>query len=341
MLRLIDWTLLWLPVCGAAVRVICQPLFGSPRLWAVFLSLAVVAGPARPLTVAFEPYVGEAGPPPSDVRPQTVSLRVEDRQAHDTGWVQAGKWNVVTGNNPSSVVAGTPTNPTTSTQTFTFTARDPDGAADVSHIYFQFAATANDSLNGCVGFYDLTANAFYLFSDTLSAVGPLIPGTSTLRNTQCVLEGSTSSLASSSGTDVTFQVGVTLLGSYARPQTVFLWVEDREAHETGWVQTGKWNIVTGNNPSSVVAGTPTNPTTSTQTFTFTARDPDGAADISRIYFQFAATANDSLNGCVGFYDLTANAFYLYSDGLSALGPLIPGTSTLRNTVSVRGNHLFQ
>src|SRR5204862_291600 len=114
--------------------------------------------------------------------------------------------------------------------------------------------------------------------------GPLTPGTSgTLANSQCVVYGSTSSLVSAAGTDVVLNLGLGLQSGYATSKNVYLWVKDNENHDTGWVQTSTWNI-SASSPPFVVSGTPSSSTALSQTFTLTARDPDGYTDINVVYF---------------------------------------------------------
>jgi hypothetical protein len=238
-----------------------------------------------------------------------------------------------------SVVSGTPTTTSSTTQTFTFTGRDADGYGDIYRMYFLVNPTPNIPANSCHGFYDRASNGLYLYNDALTAIsGPLTPGTSgTLQNSQCVLNGSTSSLVSASGTDLTINLGLGLQGAYAGTnQKVYLWVKDAQGNDTGWVQTGTWNLVLANQPPLVVSGTPTNTSATPQTFTFTGRDPDGFADIYRMYFLINPTPSIPANSCHGFYDRAANGLYLYNDALTAVsGPLTPGTpGTLQNSQCV-------
>jgi hypothetical protein len=262
--------------------------------------------------------------------PHTVWLDVIDNESHDSGWVQTGTWNV-SGNVPT-VVSGTPTSATSTPQTFTFTGRDLDGFADINLMYFLIKSSTNPGM--CYGFYNRAANSLYLYNDAFSAVnGPLTPGSAgTLQNSQCVVNGSTSSV-SAAGTDVVLNLGLSLQAAYATvPHTVLLDITDKEGHDSGWVQTGTWNV-SGNVPT-VVSGTPTSPTTTPQMFTFTVRDADGFADINLMYFLVKSSTNPGM--CYGFYNRATNALYLYNDAFSAVnGPLTPGSAgTLQNSQCV-------
>jgi hypothetical protein len=142
-----------------------------------------------------------------------------------------------------SVVAGTLTNSTTMTQTFPVTARDLDGYADISVVYFLVNPSAAVPQNACHGYYYWPSNSLYLYNDALTALlGPLTPGTSgTLQNSQCTVYGSTSSLVSASGTDLVLNLGLGLRGAYTTAaENVYFWVKDSQGHDTGWVQTGSW-----------------------------------------------------------------------------------------------------
>jgi hypothetical protein len=133
---------------------------------------------------------------------------------------------------------------TASAQTFTFTARDPDGFADIYMVYFLVNPSPNIPTNTCHGFYNRIANAFYLYNDGLSsALGPITPGTSSsLQNSQCILYAASSSLVSASGTDLTITISIGLKSAFATTsQNVYLWIKDTQGHDTGWVQTSAWH----------------------------------------------------------------------------------------------------
>ena len=103
-------------------------------------------------------------------------------------------------------------------------------------MYFLINPNAAIPANTCHGYYDRAANVLYLYKRRLTVLlGPLTPGTgSTLQNSQCVVSGSTSSLVSGSGTDLTVNIGLGVQGGYSGTnQNVYLWVKDNEGHDTG------------------------------------------------------------------------------------------------------------
>jgi len=144
---------------------------------------------------------------------------------------------------PPSVISGTPTNPTGSPQTFTFTARDPDGAANLYRTYFLINDNTQIPQNTCHGFYDRQAHTLYLYNDALNTLfGPLTPGAAgTLQNSQWTLHGATSAIVSAADTDLVLNLGFSLNGSFAAAaRKIYLWARDKDGNDTGWVQTGTW-----------------------------------------------------------------------------------------------------
>lgn len=267
---------------------------------------------------------------------QSVYIWVIDKESNGTGWVKTSTWGVGTGPVAPTVVSGTPTNPTSSPTTFTFTTRDGNGATNMNRVYFLVNSTPSIPANSCHGFYDRPTNGIYLYNNALTVLqGPLTPGTvGTLANTQCSVNGSTSALVSASGTDLVINLGLSLLGSYATStQNVYIWVTDVESNGTGWVKTSTWGNAGAPQAPVLVSGNPPNPTGTPQTFSFVVRDGNGFSDLNRVYFQVHTSPTVPANTCHGFYDRAANAFFLYSDNLSVLqGPLAPGSAaTLANT----------
>ena len=267
--------------------------------------------------------------------PRGIYFWTRDQEVNDTGWVQTGIWGNLGPPQPPTVFSATPANPTGSPQTFTLVARDSNGFFDINRVYFQVYSSPTVPANSCHGFYDRAANAFFLYNDAVTALsGPLTPGSAgTLQNSQCILNGATSTPVSGAGTDLTVTIGLSLQGAYAaNQQRVYLWLTDNSGLGTGWIQTSIWNSTSPPQPPTVFSATPANPTGSPQTFTFVARDANGFLDINRVYFQVYASPTVPANTCHGFYDRIANAFYLYNDALTVLtGPLAPGSaSTLQN-----------
>jgi hypothetical protein len=167
-------------------------------------------------------------------------------------------------------------------------------------------------------------NAFYLYNDALSALlGPLSPGAgSSIQNSQCQINGATSAV-SGNGNTLTVTMTMSLLGTYATTaKNVYLWAKDFAGNDTGWVQTGTWNPAgSAPQPPVIVSVTPSLVVAVPQTFRITVRDPNGANDLARLYWQIGQSSTITTNGCHGFYDRVTNALYVYSNTLTGLfGP---------------------
>lgn len=263
---------------------------------------------------------------------QRIYYWVTDAEGNGTGWVQSAVWTVNTSTISPSVVSVSPSSPLGSPQVFTLVGRSPAGASNINRIYFLVNNSATVQPNTCHGFYDRPGNYFVLYNDALTAaLGPL---TSTLQNSQCALDGAASG-ATSAGTDLTVHFGLSVKGTLATaPVNVYFWVQDNFNNGTGWVQTSTWTPLNATPQAPTLAfASPTTATGATQSFTVTARDSNGYADIQRIYFVVNPTAYVPANSCHGFYDRPTNALYLYNDALTALtGPITPGAAaTLQNS----------
>ena len=255
---------------------------------------------------------------------ENVYLWALDAAGNGTGWVPISGW-ATTANAAPTVVAPAPPALTGSPVTFSFTARDANGAADIDRLYFLLNPTPAIPANTCHGFYEVATNRIYLYNDALNALlGPLSPGTAqTIQNTQCALNGATTSVVTAA-TDVTLNLNVTVKTTVAT--NAYLWPVDKQGAGTGWVRTASWGVQ-NNQPPTLTAPAPIpNLTGANQSLTATVTDLNGASDISRIYFLLNADISIPQNSCHGFYDRATNAVYLYNDALTALeGPLTPGS----------------
>jgi len=235
-----------------------------------------------------------------------------DTQNTGSGWVRTASWSLAAPNQPPTVVnrqdgfSGSPS-------TVTFTARDFNGYTDIQRLYFLINTDTNIPQNTCHGFYDRAANALFLYNDSTTA---LVPG---LQNSQCALDASTFRIDTSiDARDLIISLKMSLKPPFANTaKNVYLWALDSQNAETGWVQTGQW-FPNANALPAVGTGTPSalsgvNPLS----VTIPVSDPDGNANIARIYFLVAASPTPTVNGCHGFYDRPTGGLYLYNDALTS------------------------
>ena len=256
---------------------------------------------------------------------QMVYAIATDMENAASPWTPLVSWTAATqANRPPSVIVPASGNWPSGPQGLPIAARDLDGASDIGRIYFLIDASTNITAVTCHGFYDRAANAFFLYADGLSPLlGPLAPGSAgTLQNSQCALSGATTALVSATGTDLVLNLAANLKGTFAtQAKTVYLWATDNAGNNTGWTQIGTWAPPAGNRTPAIVSATPAAPTAATESFNLLARDADGFADLQRVYFLLAASPTVGVNGCHGFYDRVADAYFLYNDSLTAyMGP---------------------
>jgi hypothetical protein len=258
---------------------------------------------------------------------------VSDNDGNNSGFLQTGTWSAAVAQAPPTLPSVTPATSTAATQTFTFTARDVNGATDIQRIYFLLNTSTAIPAGVCHGYYDRAANQILLFNDTLSALnGPLTPGgAGTIQNSQCAINGASSSVTAA-GTDVVLSLNFTRQGNFSSGAlNVYGWVTDNAGANTGWVLGATWTL--GSSAPTLASATPPTATAATQSFVLTARDLNGATDIQRIYFLVNSGTTIPAGVCHGYYDRAANQILLFNDALSALvGPLTPGAAgTIQNS----------
>ncbi|HEU0121549.1 MAG TPA: carboxypeptidase-like regulatory domain-containing protein [Bryobacteraceae bacterium] len=190
---------------------------------------------------------------------------------------------------------------------------DENGSNDVNYIYFLVNTSVAITNNTCHGFYDRTTNSFYLYSDTLTLLGPLTAGADgALENSQCKLDGTSSKLVPSS--PLRLKISLQLKTPYSNiARNVYLVAQDSAANISGWVSTAEWRP---NLPSAPVLETASF-TTPDQFIQFRATDADG--NLARAYFLIADSPNIQVNGCHGLYDYATGSISIFNDPLTALG----------------------
>lgn len=265
--------------------------------------------------------------------PANFYVWITDNDSNGTGWVPAASWAgaVI----PISIVSTAPTVAAAAQQQFTITSRSAAGFANLNRLYFLINNSTDIPQNTCHGYYDRARNEVYLYNDALTALlGPLTPGANAqIQNTQCAIDGATSTLVATAGTDLTLRLSITRKVP-TTDQTLYLWQTDNQSNGTGWLAAASWPAnASVNRPPVFLSSSPVTANGAFQTFQFTVRDPDGAGNINRVYFLINTSPNIAANTCHGLYDRTLNAFYLYDDPLTNLaGPLAPGSgSTLANS----------
>lgn len=252
--------------------------------------------------------------------------------ATDSGWSQLGTWTIPGGaSSQPSVASVTPSAGSGAAQTFAFAYTDPAGAADIASTQVVINASLSAALS-CYLFYVKSANQMFLASDGGVWQGPLTPGVAgTLQNSQCILNGATSSVMAT-GNNLAVNFAISFAAGFAGAKNVY--AEARSGTvDAGWSQLGTFTVSGGSSgpPLSVVSVTPNSGSGATQQFAFAYTDPAGASDIASTQVVINASLA-AASSCYLFYVQGANQMFLASDGGAWQGPLTPGgTGTLQNS----------
>jgi hypothetical protein len=244
----------------------------------------------------------------------------------NSGWIALGNWTVSAG--PPQAVSVTPSTGTGSSNTFSFLYSDANGASDLGIVQ----VVINASLSGYQGCYisiDPVHKTLLLLNDGATAwQGPItLPTSGTLANSQCTINGGSSSIALS-GNNATVNLALSFSGSFGGAKSVYGYAQAANGLNSGWTALGNWTV-----PAvQAVSVTPSTGTGSSNTFSFVYSDANGASDLGIVQ----VVVNSSLSGYQGCYisiDPVHKTLLLLNDGATAWqGPItLPTASTLANS----------
>ena len=246
----------------------------------------------------------------------------------NSGWTALGNWTVTAG--PPQAVSVTPSTGTGSSNTFSFLYSDANGASDLGILQ----VVVNSSLSGYQGCYisiDPVHKTLLLLNDGATAwQGPITPPTAgTLANSQCTINGGSSSIALS-GNNATVNLALSFSGSFVGAKNVYGYAQAAGGLNSGWTVLGNWTVPTA--VPQAVSVTPFTGTGSSNTFSFLYSDANGASDLGILQ----VVVNSSLSGYQGCYisiDPVHKTLLLLNDGATAWqGPITPPTAgTLANS----------
>jgi hypothetical protein len=158
----------------------------------------------------------------------------------NSGWTALGNWTV-----PAALpqaVSVTPSSGTGSSNTFSFLYSDANGASDLGMVQ----VVVNSSLSGYQGCYvsiDPVHKTLLLLDD--SAVvwqGPItLPTASTLGNSQCTINGGSSSIGLS-GNNATVNLAISFATGFVGAKTVYGYAQAAGGLNSGWTALGNWTV---------------------------------------------------------------------------------------------------
>jgi len=190
----------------------------------------------------------------------------------------------------------------------------------------------NSSLSGYQGCYisiDPVHKTLLLLNDAATAwQGPItLPTSSTLGNSQCTINGGSSSIALS-GNNATVNLALSFSSGFGGVKNVYGYAQAAGGLNSGWTALGNWTVST----VQAVSVTPSTGTGSSNTFSFLYSDANGASDLGVVQ----VVVNSSLSGYQGCYisiDPVHKTVLLLNDGATAWqGPItLPTSGTLANS----------
>jgi hypothetical protein len=130
-------------------------------------------------------------------------------------------------------------------QTYTFTFSDSNGWQDLSIA----DVLMNNFLNGhhaCYVAYSVPYETLYLVDDAGDAGGPfagtmVLPGTGTISNSQCTVNG-TGSSAVGSGNTLTLTLNMSFTGTFMGNRILYTAARNGGTANSGWQALGAWAV---------------------------------------------------------------------------------------------------
>ena len=213
-------------------------------------------------------------------------------------------------------------------QLYTVTLTDTNGFSDITSALI----LVNDSINGnnsCFISYNRSVNSFYLYRDSGNLWQLINPGSGgSVTNGNCTISGA--ALATSAfGNSVTLMIPLTFSPSYTGTKNFYVSVADAVGLTSGWITAGTWNLAQPAAPT-VTSVSPSSGAGSSQTFSLTLTDVNGAGDIVSALFLVNSAINGN-NACFISYNRSVNSFYLFRDFDGIWQAINPGsTSSVTN-----------
>src|ERR1017187_2220759 len=238
-------------------------------------------------------------------------------------WQQKGVWTV-----PATVqaVSVTPSTGSGTTQTFSFQFTDAAGATDLTSLSALVNA-ALTTVGSCEVDYYRASNTLKLLTDSGGQPSSsLTPGSGSVQNSQCTLNGAGSSVTSS-GATLTLNLALTFQTAYVGLKNVYMDAVDALG-TSGWQQKGTWTV-----PVTVLAVsvTPASGSGNTQTFSLQFSDTGGATDLTSVSAVVSSTLT-SVSSCEVDYYRASNTLKLVTDsGVQPSGSLTPGSGSQLNS----------
>ncbi|MBV8906234.1 MAG: YncE family protein, partial [Acidobacteriia bacterium] len=169
--------------------------------------------------------------------PKNIYMYAADSSSTNTGWAKEGAWTPSAPFVPS-IVSASPNPAVGPSQNFMLEYSDTGGYGALTSV----AALFNSSLsskNACYVYYVPQTNLLYLQNDNGQGATSITPGSGTLMNSQCTINGSMTTVVTS-GNDLTLNLAVMGSVSFTGIQKIYMKAADDSGASSGWVDEGTW-----------------------------------------------------------------------------------------------------
>jgi hypothetical protein len=239
---------------------------------------------------------------------KNIYARATGTLGTNTGWVNAGTWNVT---GPPQAVSVSPSSGSAASQTFTLLYSDANGASDLGSAQAIIHSSVS-SVNGCYVWVTPGSGAVWLAADNGSWPSPSTLGTATtLSNSQCSLNVGSSS-ATAMGTTYVLHLALTFTNAFAGARNVYGLATTSGGLSSGWQTLGTWTVPVVIPPPQAVSVSPSSGSGQSQTFTFTYSDSAGAGDLASAQAIIHSSVS-SVNGCYVWVTPGSGAVWLAAD----------------------------
>jgi Beta-propeller repeat len=237
-----------------------------------------------------------------------------------------------------AVVSVTPSAGSGANVVFTATYSDTGGGSALNSVSLLVNTGATSNF-GCMVTYTASTNLFSLANDSASSGSTTtVPGGTNIQNSQCTLNGTTSSV-SISGNTLTLSISLYFQPSFAGAHSIYLSATDAGA-TTGLVSLGTWTATVPAPQPSVTSVSPSSGTGFAQTFVFTFGDASSANNLADVAVLFGPSQTYT-NSCYIVVDLLKNTIaLLWNNALGSNSKPIGSATLLNNSqCSIGANNI--
>ncbi|MEZ5403971.1 MAG: hypothetical protein R2729_30100 [Bryobacteraceae bacterium] len=241
-------------------------------------------------------------------------------------------------------------------QVFSFTFFHAQGASKLN-VLNVLINNAVDGRNACYLAFVVSSGSLFLVNDSGDAGGPyagsmVLPGSGSIANSQCTVNGSGSSVAVS-GNTLTLTLNISFAPSFAGSRLLYMAARDNDANpgvnNTGWHANGAWQVPGSPlTPARVSSISPARATSRTVSLTGVFTDNAGFAALSVLNI-LINNAIDGRGACYIAFVVSDGSLFLVNDAGDGGGPfagslIIPGAGSAANsqcTVSGAGSSVVK